>query len=697
MALDVILDFVDRFIEGLAVRRYVLRGALNDLFELVILVNSTDPEIAVDNFLGHPVRIHFNDEPFVREIRGIVRRLRQLSAAPWGVSLYELTVVPPLWLATRRRDHRIFQHQTVPEIARTVLDGYTGRIPGLHIALTEPKAAREYCVQYGETDCDFIFRILSEDGIAAYFDANDGGAFHIIDDTTVTRSTAPLVPYRPPSGDGIFTTEPHVLSVEISSDVETSSVRVRDFDFEKPSYSLDQSEKTEGPMFTNEDDLEAYEYAVGRFNNDGDGKALARQILEESRALRRVLRCETDFMLLPGSHFVISDHPRSDVNGEFLVVRIDCLQESHDGRPAARRSLLCVPAKTPYRPPRRPKPRIHGTQTALVVGDAGQEVHVDVHGRVKLAFRWDRRDFRVGSPTRYVRVSQAWAGAGIGFVALPRVNDEVVVAYLDGDPDEPLVVGRVYNVLQAMPLNLPNDKTKTVWRSSSSPGGGGYNEIMMDDKAGAEKFEIHAHRDFQQSTGRDASVSVGNDAKRSVTAHDTTTIGGNQTVSVTGSQSFASASYSNSSGTISMSARREAAIHAGVSITSDAPVISEKATSKITQEAPLLSHNGTVITVSHGGVMLALSAGTYAGLASGGLTVVSGPTISISGGTNVEVTAPNVTVGGGSKVSVEASEVKVTGGKVEIGGGSEVTVGGGKVGIAGDGELSLGGGVIKIG
>ncbi|WP_437977835.1 type VI secretion system tip protein TssI/VgrG [Sorangium sp. So ce295] len=235
-----------------------------------------------------------------------------------------------------------------------------------------------------------------------------------------------------------------------------------------------------------------------------------------ARRAVRTFECHTSFALGAGARFTVEGHPRADVNGQLLVIRSRCaVTEGADGRPARRNVLVCVPAGDPWRPARRPKPRIFGTQTAFVVGNkAGvDEIDVDEHGRVKVEFRWDRRDLHEGNPTRFVRVSQGWAGLDYGFVMLPRVNEEVIIAYLDGDPDEPVVVGRLHNAWSVAPLKLPAEKTRSIWKSKTSPGGEGFNQIMMEDKKGEELLELHAHRDNLVTAGANQTVDVGGDQK----------------------------------------------------------------------------------------------------------------------------------------------------------------------------------------
>jgi type VI secretion system secreted protein VgrG len=506
---------------GLLVQRFELREAMSELFELTLDVLSTDPAIAESAIVGQPVVIDFGDEPFLKQIQGIVRAMVQHTAVPTGASRYEWVVVPPIWLTTRRRDHRIFQHLSVPEIVEAVLvdPTYAGRVPLPASRLTGTFNAREYCVQYGETDWDFLSRILADEGIASFFDHAAGSAFTLIDDTTIAapRLASP-VPFSDPSNQNPIVLAspdaPHVQTVVITSKVETSAVTLRDYDFEKPEFILEARKAiAPGAAFHNEAALESYGFEVGAFTlqTPGDQRALA--TLEAARRGHRRLACTASFALSPGTVMSLVDHPRHELSADFLVVRAHAIADF--GKRTVREIEL-MDHRERFRPARRSKALIHGTQTAIVVGAAGEEIDVDRYGRVEVEFRWDRRDQHSGGSSRRVRVAQGWAGAGFGFVMLPRVNEEVIVAYLEGDPDQPIIVGRVHNAFVTSPLSLPAEKTVSAWRSRSSPGGNGYNEIRMDDQAGAERFDVHAQRDFQLVVERHLAQNVVGNARQAV-------------------------------------------------------------------------------------------------------------------------------------------------------------------------------------
>lgn len=516
---------------GLKVRRYELREAMSELFELTVEILSTDPSITESSVVGQPVQVSFADEPFLKELKGVVRQMEQRTAVLDGDSLYVWTIVPPLWLTTRRRDHRIFQDLRAPEIVEAVLadPSYSGRIQAPVKTLAGDFPKREYVVQYDETDWAFISRILAYAGIASYFDHGSGSVWTLIDDTSALApdGATSAIRFTDQTQQGALDASdatPHVLTAVVRSGIETSAVTIRDFDFEKPAFKL-EAKKDAAETFTNEAPLEAYTYEVGKFTDQAAGDTRAERFLEAERAPRRRILCTTSFAAQPGVRMTIEDHPRADLAGELLVVRARTVMEA-DERGSHELELMDLANR--FRPVRRAKPRISGTQTAFVMAANGDEIDVDKYGRVLIELHWDRRDKHTGVTSRRVRVANGWAGDGYGFVMLPRRGDEVVVAYLDGDPDEPLIVGRVHNAVFATPLKLPEEKAISVWRSRSTPGGQGYNEILMDDAAGAERLAMHAQRDFKQVVERDAVTEVGR--------HETRTVKGNRTLHVVGDQ-----------------------------------------------------------------------------------------------------------------------------------------------------------------
>jgi type VI secretion system secreted protein VgrG len=526
---------------GLKVQRYELREAISALFELTIEVLSSDPAIDMASVVGQPITVRFDDEPFLQELRGVVRHAAQQTAVPTGDSKYVWTVVPPLWFTTQRRDHRIFQDLSVPEIVSLVLADptYGDRIPQAVERNVGTRPAREYCVEYGETDHDFLFRVLAEEGLASFFDHANGSAWTL---AGTTRDAVDLVgtpvPFSDPSNLNPIVVgnpaAPHISAITFAAGVATSATTIRSWDFERPALVLEEQSALPGfRALPNEAGLESYSFEPGAIERSPAKDQRADERLKALRGLSRTLVCAASFALPPGSRFTLADHPRADLNVDLLVV--DATTTVVFGS-AARHLLTCIELQKQYVPLPWPKPRIHGTQSAIVVGAPGQEIDVDKFGRVQVEFHWDRRALHTGGTSRRVRVSQGWAGAGFGFVMLPRVNEEVIVTYLDGDPDEPIIVGRVHNAVVASPLQLPAQKTQSIWKSRSTPGGDGFNAILMDDAAGAELFALKAQRDYRTDVGRSALTVITEDQTIEVGGQQTTVFKRSQVLSVVENQ-----------------------------------------------------------------------------------------------------------------------------------------------------------------
>lgn len=514
------------------VHRIEFTDALCELFELDVVAFSPQPDIDPRSLLGQAVEVRLHDQALLPSVSGIVRQARRHTAEPTGTTEYRLAVAPREWLLTRARQTCIYQQKSGPDIVREVLSrhGPRMRLPGT----LPPARVREYCVQYGETDFDFVFRVLSEDGIAALFDHRSGGAWVLTGDTAGGSVAADdAITFNPsnltPAGLA-------VLRWAEIADVETAKVSRRDYDFTKPVFTL-QAAQAAGDTAAAEASLEDYTYAVGAFAADGEGRELVTSRLEAARATARRLRLTTNFAAGAGSRI----HVRGpDIEGDWVVVRSHAVLESAaDGRTALSHELIVIPADVPFRPRPWPKPRIQGVQTAFVVGDTpAGTVNTDEYGRVKVEFRWDRRDLGKGNPTRWVRVAQAWAGPGYGFVTLPRVGDEVLVAYSEGDPDQPLVIGRVHNAVSATPLALPEEqKTLSVWKSQSfGPEGPaeGYNFIFMDDAAGQELLAFRAQKDLSGLVQGDVHLKVEGHVDSNVQGNVGGAVQGNQSLSVKG-------------------------------------------------------------------------------------------------------------------------------------------------------------------
>lgn len=514
-------------------------------FVLTLHVVSQDGHLDRLGLAGKAAIVTLEEEPFVNRIEGLVRRLALSNLEPSGIATYQITVVPRLTLAELVRSHRIFHAMSPDQVVTQVIEGYGGRIPA-PIVETETLATREYTVQYGETDGEFIRRVLAESGVALFLDPAKGWAPRLVSDTTVfTPALEALIPYVPPSSQ--VPKRPHVQGVSVRAELAPSEVRARDYDFKKPPMGFagtgipfeTRAAAAADELADNEGQLELYAFEVGAFGEAKTAAARSQHLLEVERALVDVVTCHGNFLLSPGTRFTLLDAPRSEANGDLLVIstrsRLAARAESH----TVWHELVCIPAGTPYRPRVPNKPRIAGAQTAFVTGATPNgTVDIDELGRVLLELVWDRPEQRKNPVCRRTRVAQGWAGSGFGLVTWPRVGDEVVVTFLDGDPDEPLVVGCVHNGVSRAPLTLPAPgKTASIWQTRSfgpEGPGEGFNAIILDDELGAELFVQRAERDFISLTNKNAKSTVGVNQSCSVGNLQDINIGGDQSISVNG-------------------------------------------------------------------------------------------------------------------------------------------------------------------
>jgi type VI secretion system secreted protein VgrG len=454
-----------------------------------------------------------------RYIHGLVRRFVQLGQHG-TLTIYHAEVVPWLWFLSLGRGCRIFQDMGALDIVSTVL---TETSTDFDIRCNRTPPTREYTVQYRETNLNFISRMLESEGIYYFFEHTDTKHTMVLTDDSRSAAAAPTKSAR--FHRQRVQDEDIVWSIEHEHAVHTGKVTLRDYDYLQPTLTLESTLAGEPPE-------EIYDYP-GNFRSPGVGDFNARAILEAYEAGQRTLRGDSNCRgFVPGMKFELEDHYRSDTNGEYLLTRVQHFMKGSDylarGQTASveyHNDFMAIPASLPFRPqPRTPRPVIHGTQTALVVGPAGEEVHVDNHCRIKVQFYWDREGQKNESSSCWVRVASPWAGKLWGNVTIPRIGNEVVIEFLEGDPDRPLVIGSVYNADQVPPFALPDADIQMGAKSRSSPGGGGYNEITMTDTKGKELITIHGQYDMSTTIEHDDRVSIGND--------QSTTIGNNQTISV---------------------------------------------------------------------------------------------------------------------------------------------------------------------
>jgi type VI secretion system secreted protein VgrG len=509
--------------QDLAVTAFSGREELSRAFAFTLELASVDEAgIQPRQLLGQEGLLSLHDvvNGASRFVHGMIARVEALGERQ-GRMRYRALLVPRFWKLHHVRRSRIFQQKSIPEIVHQVLDE-AGIAHGARLEGSYPRL--EFCVQYRESDFDFVSRLLEEAGIFYFFEHADGSHTLTLGDGASALSPLPgeaCLPFRGPTGADAG--EEHVLGVSRAARVRPGAVALRDFDFVRPTLDLSTASKAANANT----ELEVYD-APGRYVDPGVGRGAAKVRLEE---LRHDVECcdgdSSSVRLAPGYTFALAEHPDATFEGDYLLVSVE-----HSGAHESYRSRFsAIPSSVPFRPPRRTAiPTIAGAQTAIVVGPSGEEIHTDEHGRIKVRFHWDREAPGDDKSSCWIRVSQAWAGAGWGALYLPRVGQEVIVRFLEGDPDRPLVVGSVYNGENPTPVVLPDEKTTSTLRSSSSPGGDGYNELQFEDAAGQELIHLHGQKNWL--------IQVENDKEQRVGAYEALKVTGNRTQSVEGNQSL---------------------------------------------------------------------------------------------------------------------------------------------------------------
>jgi type VI secretion system secreted protein VgrG len=710
----------------LVLRSMAGREELGRAFEYELILSSDDHAIKADDILGQNVTIRLElagDK--TRYFNGFVSRFAQTGRSQTH-STYRATIRPWLWFLTRRADCRIFQEMTVPEIVKKVFkdDGFTD----VDESLSGAYEKWTYCVQYRETDFNFVSRLMEQEGIYYYFKHEDGKHTLVLCDSADAHSAIEgneEVPFRPPSNQ---VTEEHVYDWSTTQEVLPGLYSLTDYDFEKPGVDLATQSKVDRKHANAKS--EYYDYP-GEYLEEKGGKDYAKARIEEIQwQYEKVAGSGTIRAFHPGGLFKLIDHPRDDQNREYLLVSANHELYSAEfesgagsgGGPTCVCGFTAIESKTPFRTPRiTAKPVIQGPQTALVVGPAGDEIYTDKYGRIKVQFHWDRQGKKDENSSCWIRVAQVWAGAAWGGIQIPRIGQEVMVEFLEGDPDQPIVTGRVYNAEQMPPYGLPDNATQSGIKSRSTKGGGdaNFNEIRMEDKKGSEELYIHAEKDHTNITendraedvGHDRSLHVGHDKSETidhsktitVTADHTETIGGNKTLSVGANhdESISSNMSINIGGTLS-----ETVAIAYAETVGAAMALTVGAVLAIDVGAAMTTNVGAAKSTNVGSNNSLNVAGNDTASVSGGRTATVGKDLeeTISGGHTETVTktyalkAKSITIEAEDEITIKTGDATISmkkDGTISIKGKDLTSEGSGKIDIKASSDLTLKGSAIK--
>ena len=502
-------------------------------YEFGIELVSRSANVDLTALLGTPACLSIADRSGgERLVHGLIREMEQLHTAN-RFTHYRCSLVPRLWFLGQIRDHRIFQNLSVVEIIQQILkeQGFTGDAASFKLCYAyEP---REYCVQYGETDLHFITRLCEEEGIYFYFEHKaDAHCLCFCD-----REGGPKIPgqsdlrFFPGSGQRSDTAVINRLTLH--EQVNSNAAAYREWNFRKPRLDLEVRDKEEDKQAAPAPPgmlLEQYAYPhLYQLRQPGERYVKLRMLRQLT--FRQWIECSSDVArFLPSYTFSMHDHPREALNAGWWVVSVRhegqqpgvLEHEAPDGRGLHYASrVTAIPEMTRFIPAlEHPKNRIIGEQSAIVTGPEGEEIYPDEYGRVKVQFHWDREGQHNENTTCWIRVSQGWAGSKYGIMAIPRIGHEVVVSFLEGDPDRPLITGRVYHELNMPPYELPAHKTRTVFKSMSTPGKEneerGFNELRIEDKKGQEEIYLHAEKDVNIHVKNDWKEHILHDQHRTV-------------------------------------------------------------------------------------------------------------------------------------------------------------------------------------
>ncbi|EKP0277539.1 type VI secretion system tip protein VgrG [Aeromonas bestiarum] len=601
------------------VAEFALEEALNGPFQLRLELASPEPDVDFGAVLDQPCEllVWYNGE-LQRRVCGVVSDFAQGDSG-FRRTRYQLMVQPALWRLSLRQNSRIFQAQKPDEILSILLQEHG--ITDYAFALKHEHVQREYCVQYRETDLDFVNRLAAEEGLF-YFHEFDAGKHRIVfADDAAALTAGPELFFN--LGNRSLEQGPYVRQFHYREAVRPSDVELKDYSFKTPAYGL--SHKKVGAELEHQRSTYQHFDFPGRYKQDGSGKAFAQHRLD---ALRNDAVAgsgkSNSAALLPGQYFSLTEHPNGTLNTDWQIVRINhtglqpqALEEEGGSGPTVYHNEFdVVKASTSWRArigsPQAPyKPMVDGPQIAVVVGPEGEEIYCDEHGRVKLQFPWDRYGSSNDQSSCWVRVSQGWAGGQYGMMAIPRIGHEVIVSFLEGDPDQPIVTGRTFHATNRPPYELPANKTRTVLRTETHQGEG-FNELCFEDQAGKEEIYIHGQKDLNVLIENDAAWHIKHDQHSDIDNERVTRIKANDHLSVEG--------------------EKRDQIKADYSLTVDASMHQKLGQSWLIQAgqevhvkagAKVVLEAGSEITVKVGGCFIKVDGG--------GVTLV-GPTIKMNSG-----------------------------------------------------------------
>ena len=605
---------------------------ISQLFGFTLTMRSSSNALKASDIIGKLATVTLStDGGHKRYVNGIVSRFAYLGSSA-DFALYTAEIVPSMWLLTLGKDRVIYQNMSTPDIVSAVLKEFSVRFES---KLSGNYSPREYCVRYDESAFDFISRLLEEEGIFYFFTHADGAHTLVLADSNSTFAVCPNAAKLVMRNDAKNLGDVNSIQrFEQNERLVIKSHAVDDYNYLTPSTAL--FAKVDGK--TDHRGMD-YEYP-GRYQTLSEGQARARIRVQEHQSDSQFILGESQCPhLLPGTQFTLAEHLRGELNASHVVRTV----RHHAEREKYQNSFETVPPAVPFRPLRlTPRPVVLGNHTAKVVGSSGEEIWTDQYGRIKVQFPWDRVGKKDDKSSCWIRVSQIWAGQSWGALFLPRIGQEVLVSYLDGDPDRPLVTGSVYNAEQTTPIALPGKSSQSTIRSRSTKKGTAGNEMRFEDKIDAEELYLHAQKDMLVEVENDLTTTVlaGNEAhtvkkgNRTVkvdTGNETHSVKGTRELEITGDETHVNkANFTQKvtgnyelkvtgnlvidvTGTIMIKSAQSVDVKAGTNLTNKADInltndagamMTNKAGAKMSNEAPLIDSKASGMhSVEAGGIL----------------------------------------------------------------------------------------------
>ncbi|HEP0872785.1 TPA: type VI secretion system tip protein VgrG [Klebsiella aerogenes] len=586
-------------VEGLLFWKLSGHEAMSEMFELSLTLLGSDARLDRSKLLGQPVTVTIPTQNALssRYFNGKITRVAVSAVELSGIryAAYQLIVEPDLWPMKRDRNLCIFQGQTVPQIINTLLSEYQVNVED---KLNGSYRVWDYCVQYQESSFAFISRLMELEGIAYHFRHEAGKHTMVLTDSATQHqpvSGYETIPYHQTASGGI-TTEEGIGQWALEDSVTPGIYSLDDYDFRKPNAWLFQARQN--PASPSPGSIDVYDWP-GRFVDHGHGEFYARIRQERWQVEHQQIQASaTAVGIAPGATFTLTNAPFFSDNGEYLTTAADYLFEENSYASGGNSDIShqihfrVIPSSVVYRPAQVTDwPRTYGPQTAKVVGPEGESIWTDRYGRIKVKFHWDRHAKGDDTSSCWVRVSSAWAGQGFGGVQIPRVGDEVVIDFINGDPDRPIVTGRVYNEASMPPWDLPGDATRMGFMTRSKDGNqDNASYLFFEDKLGEESVDLHSEKNMNVSVEgmhnevvhQQTIYSHLNTRSTSVVGHDTQTFNAGQTIAITANGRNESIVDSETKSVTGYSSNS----YTGNVVTESGDTVSTLAASKIMYETP---------------------------------------------------------------------------------------------------------------